>query len=159
MLIVLAAADGHVTAYELTWWLRALTTLWSARLDQQLAKGASPDGSAMLAVRADRLVRPAVRQALARRLVAVLTEASAPALWPRGCRIPVQGASVRAAAGSLAVLVDRLLTPAPLPARGIAQVQLLLTDGSGPLYYSSGGEQLRTVVLQAVDALEPVPDW
>ncbi len=158
MLIVLAAGDGHVTAHKPTRWERALTRFWSGRLDRQLAAGASPDGHALLAVRADRLVRPAVRWALAGRLTDILTESFRPAPCPRGCLIPAQRASVWAATDA-AELVDQLLVPAPLPARGIAQVQLLLTDGAGPLYYPSSSDQLRATVQQATNALEPVPDW
>ena len=55
--------------------------------------------------------------------------------------------------------MDRLLAPGPLPARGMAQVLRILTDGSASLYYPGSEGQLRSTVQDALDALEPLSGW
>ncbi len=57
------------------------------------------------------------------------------------------------------LLLERLLAPAPVPARGVALVNLLLSDGTGPLYRRGSQADLAAMVTQAVDALDPANDW
>jgi hypothetical protein len=66
---------------------------------------------------------------------------------------------VRAAAGEFQALADRLLSPAPLPARGVAQARLLLGDGGGPLYRRTGRDDLRARVAETLQALNPLTGW
>jgi hypothetical protein len=47
----------------------------------------------------------------------------------------------------------------PVPARGVAQVHILLTDGSGPFYYPGNTDDLRARVLEAIAQLEPLSNW
>jgi hypothetical protein len=65
----------------------------------------------------------------------------------------------RGPAGEFQALADRLLSPAPLPARGVAQARLLLGDGVGPLYRGTSRDDLRTRVAEAVQALDPLTGW
>jgi hypothetical protein len=62
------------------------------------------------------------------------------------------------AAGELDALGDRLLSPDPVAARGVAQVRVLLTDGTGPLYRRGATEDLRAAVTRALASLQPDPD-
>jgi hypothetical protein len=50
-------------------------------------------------------------------------------------------------------LADRLLSCNPVDVRGVAQAQLLLADGGGPLYIGPGLSDLEPVLRSAVDAL------
>jgi hypothetical protein len=72
--------------------------------------------------------------------------------------VSVCGPHVRAAAGELRELCDRLSTGGPVSAYGVAQVRALLSDGRGPLYQRGSAEdlgaQLRSV-LATLDALGP----
>jgi hypothetical protein len=52
------------------------------------------------------------------------------------------------------VLADRLAAPGPVDVRGVAEVQLLLTDGTGPLYFRGATEELRARVADAMRRLE-----
>jgi hypothetical protein len=68
-------------------------------------------------------------------------------------------ARVRATRPELEALLDRLLVPAPVSARGMALVRLLMRDGSGPLFRYESREDLSLQVRRATDALDPGPDW
>lgn len=70
------------------------------------------------------------------------------------CRSP--GARLLATE-ALEALADRLLGSAPVDARGIAQLQLLLRDSSSPLYYRLRAGDLEQALREADDALEPTP--
>ena len=74
---------------------------------------------------------------------------------PHG-KMPVRLPAVRRSAAELEDLARRLVAPRPAAVRGIAQVRLLLTDGTGPLYSSRTGEDLAAAVRRARAALELV---
>jgi hypothetical protein len=61
---------------------------------------------------------------------------------------------VLAAAEHLETLASRLLGPGPVSARGVAEVQVLLSDGSGPLYDPGAAEDLRAAVARALHDLD-----
>jgi len=127
-------------------WLRA------ERLDQEIASGVPPETNLMLAIRAQVLVRPSTRRILARSLQRVVLEASRPQpCRPLGRVLPRRD-EVEQARPAILALVHYLLSPGPLPARGIAQVKDLLTNGYGPLYSAKSPESLRRRVVEAMDA-------
>jgi hypothetical protein len=66
---------------------------------------------------------------------------------------------VLAAAQELDALADRLLSPDPVSAQGVAQARLLLTDGTGPLYRRGAAEDLRDALTRALACLDPEPDF
>ena len=68
-------------------------------------------------------------------------------------RIPVCRARIRRSAAELADLAARLAAPGPLPARGVAMVGQLVTDGLGPLYRPACPEDLGAVIAGATRAL------
>jgi hypothetical protein len=139
---------------------RIAARIRATRLDRDLAAGASPDSSPLLALRAQALVRPSMRRALARRVQQLLDDAAhEEPTRVVSARVPVRRERILPVADALRLLIDRLLTPGPVPARGVAVVHDLLTDGAGPLYYVRGHDDLLDVVLDAVEQLAPLSAW
>ncbi len=159
VLILVDPVDHCITPKSATRGERLLARLHGGRLDHALAAGASPEASAELALRGQCLVRPSERRALARSVLRLLAEAyrPAPRLFRSGS--PIRRDQVRGAAAELQSLVDHLLAPVPVSARGVAHVTVLLSDGSGPLYHPARSADLRSHVLQAINALDPLHDW
>jgi len=63
----------------------------------------------------------------------------------------VDRSGVAAAVGLIDQVVLLLRGPRPVSARGVARLRLLLSDGSGPMYSSGGGDlgaELRTVLAE-----------
>jgi hypothetical protein len=133
---------------------RLFARLCAGSLDRRLATGTAPETSPLLAVRANAIVRPAARHGLARNLQRILHRAAAPgshrpvALSGSTCR------NVLNAADELRLLVDRLRSPCPVSAQGMAMVKVLLTDGAGPLYYPAHASELPASVHEAIKALD-----
>jgi hypothetical protein len=121
----------------------------SLTLDAELAAGDPVSTDRLRAVRAAMLVAPALRQQLARGWQAVLTHPD------RGI-IPVRWSEVRAAQDDIRELAAALQTAGPVPPRGVAIANLLLTDGTGPLYVPRDGVNLRDQVRVAIHHLQPV---
>jgi hypothetical protein len=137
---------------------RLITHAYSAQLDRDLAMGTPPEATEVLALRAQTLVRPNVRYGLARSLQELLDWAIEP--FPsRNLRIPVCRDRVRDAREEFHLVIDRLRTPAPVPAQGVARATVLLSDGSGPLYHRGNGDDLRGMVRDAAKALHPLSAW
>ena len=140
------------------WWQRvrvALIVWWrAARLDRQLAAGASPRASAVLALRAQRITGRRSRIRLADGLARAIRDAQG--------KTPGFSAAVRphrrevlAARTVLATLDRRLRAPEPVTARGVALLRALLTDGTGPLYRPGEPGALGSQLRAAAAALEP----
>ena len=159
VLILVDQVDHCITARPATVPDRLQAALHRTRLDHDLVAGASPEATAALALRGQCLVRPRERRALARSVQRLLAEATRPA--PRLFRSgsPIRREEVRATSAELARLVDHLLAPAPVSARGVAHVRLLLSDGAGALYHRGSPGDLRRQVLAAINALDPLHDW
>jgi hypothetical protein len=64
---------------------------------------------------------------------------------------------VRAAAPLIDAIVLQLRSDAPLDARGVARLQLLITDGSGPCYVQRHPQALTAALQTAMQWLE-APD-
>jgi hypothetical protein len=131
-------------------WLTA--RLRADSLDRELARGVAPESCGALTLRARRLIGPSARAALARQLRRVVNDARGGHVWMS--RVPVRRPEVLDAADELDVLADRLAAPGPVDVRGVAQVQLLLTDGTGPLYFRGATEELRARVANALKRLD-----
>ncbi len=158
MLLVSERAAAVPSPRRAGLWDRVMVRARALSLDAELARGIPPEASTRLALRAQQLVRARGRRELARGIQGLLARAARPDVsrWPPA---PVRWERVRAAAGEFQALADRLLSPAPLPARGVAQARLLLGDGGGPLYRRASGDDLRTRVAEAVQALDPQASW
>jgi hypothetical protein len=106
-------------------------TRWRrARLDDELAGGASPAASAELTLRATQLSSPVVRS----QLVGALPEGcTTPASWSQ-TRSKAVGASarIRDCADDLLTLAGRLGDKQPVDVRGAAMTARLLSDNSRP---------------------------
>ena len=156
--VLLDDGEAGVTLRRATLRQRLAGHVLAPRLDRQLAAGASPDSSTLLALRAQALVRPENRHALAARLLAIV--ASTRRLRTRRTpTVPVDAEAVRANRAALVDLAHSIDTPAPVPARGVAQVALLLRDGGGPLFYGHSAAALRAAIRQARQGLDPLGNW
>ena len=156
---------GRLTVRRLRPWHRLLARGLATRLDRQLADGARPEASAILAARAMFLTSAGYRRALAaslRRMLAasVSPEARAAPVAARGR--PASRArlmSRSAGTGSPGRLRSWRGWPAssraqgPVPAQGVAMVSQLLTDGGGPLYRAGSRDDLNAIIERAAQAL------
>ena len=127
-------------------------------LDHELARGVPPEARAALALRAQTLGETHARQALAQSLRQILDDARQGS-QPRRGQITALRAEVLAAADQLERLIERLLEPRIVAARGLAQVRVLLIDGGGPLYFRGASQDLKAAAARAVAQLEPAPEW
>lgn len=108
-------------------------------LDRALAEGADPASSPLLAARAAQLVGRANRYRLAAALEHLALTAEAPLrLWRAAPRRDAVAANRR----ELMELASTLRRGGLLYARGIAILELVLIDGSGPAYTDARGEGL-----------------
>jgi hypothetical protein len=137
---------------------RFASRLGATWMDVELARGVPPEARAALALRAEALGEPRTRQALARSLRRILDDARQGSR-PRRGQIATIRSDVLAAADQLERLIERLLEPGILAARGLAQVRVLLIDGGGPLYFRGASQDLRDAVARALTQLEPAPEW
>jgi hypothetical protein len=131
---------------------RLAARLRAHALDCQLARGVAPDSDGALTLRARALIGPSARAALARQLHRVVSDARGGHAWMT--RVPIRRPEVLDAADELDVLAERLAAPGPVDVRGVAQAQLLLTDGTGPLYFRGATEELRATVARALSRLD-----
>jgi len=133
----------------------------AARLDRELARGARPEANARLAARAFRLTSMTYRHDLAVSLQRMLAAAGFPPVPVRALsagvartpHVPVRLGRISRSAPELAELTGRLVQPGPVPARGVALVCQLLTDGGSPLYREACRDDLAALVEQAVQRL------
>ena len=155
--VVVETGPGGVQAREATWRERILARLLIRRLDHQLAEGRSPESHPLLSLRAQRLARPSTRAALAVAIGRVLHEATSGA---RRTQPPLADlAAVREVERDLVGLVDHLVAPVPVSARGVALVHEMLVDGGGPLYLRHSPRDLSEMIRTATLALDPDADW
>jgi hypothetical protein len=133
---------------------RLVARLRAARLDEELARGVAPEASVALLLRAQTLIAPSTRAALAREIQRILRDALSGYVWVIS-RVTPRRREVLDAAEELEALAHRLVEPGPVSADGVARVRLLLTDGCGPLYAHGASERLRAVASAALDSLEP----
>jgi hypothetical protein len=118
---------------------RLLARTRRLELDRALAEGVDPAASPVLAARAAQLVGRANRYRLAAALEHLALTADAPVRLFRTA--PRRGA-VQANRSRLMELAGTLRQGGLLYARGIAILELVLIDGSGPAYRDARGEGL-----------------
>jgi hypothetical protein len=126
--------------------------LFATALDRELARGVAPETCGALSLRARKLIGPEARAALARQLRRVVADARGGHAWMTA--VPIRHPEVLDAAEELDVLAERLAAPGPVDVRGVAQARVLLTDGTGPLYFRGATEELRASVARALSRLE-----
>jgi hypothetical protein len=120
-------------------------------LDRALADGTPRGANSALELRAHALERPSVAHELGSQLRRVVREAqreSRPGPRVQACR-----EAVLAVEHDLRLLASRLEAANPVAASAVAKVLVLLTDGTGPLYYPEANGSLRAAVRDATAAL------
>jgi hypothetical protein len=158
---------GRLTVRRLRPWHRWLARGLAARLDRQLADGARPEASAILAARAVFLTSVEFRRDLAASLRRILAAAAAPAspdavprlaagpsaAFARQPFLPLRRDRIARSASELAGLAGFLTEQGPVPAQGVAMVSQLLADGGGPLYRAGSRDDLDAIIERASQAL------
>jgi hypothetical protein len=132
----------------------ALIVRWQAAdLDRDLAAGMSPWRTDELALRARKITRRRSRS----RLASGLSRAARAAEGVTGFSAAVRPhpGEVLEAQTALSAIVQRLRAPEPVAARGVAMVQVLLTDGNSPLYRPAVPGALSSRLRAAGAAMEP----
>ena len=117
-------------------------------LDRALVAGVSPEASVLLAVHAQRIARPRTCRTLATTLRRLNSDRTGPGA------IPVRRSRIRLAAPRLDAIATRLETNGPIPARGMAALRLLLSDGAGPLYRTGTDTNLDGQLARILADLE-----
>ena len=132
---------------------RLLARIRAAALDAELAAGASPESSVVLALHAVHLCGPSQRRLLAGSLRRIAASADAPTR--SRLKAPVCGPAVRRAGTELQAVIDRLVAAGPVSVRGVARVRCLLADGTGPIYRKSAPDRLRNELRAALAVMDP----
>lgn len=125
-----------------------MVTVSPTRLDRALASGVNPAAGVLLAARAARLTSPRCRSELADALERITSDRRHGrfAVLPDRRAVDLNRARITA-------LAQRLRDPAPVYARGVAMLRLLLRDGGGPVYWGARGEALERALRDTSDAL------
>jgi hypothetical protein len=128
--------------------LRARTR--GRQLDRQLAAGADPSASPLLAARAAQLVDSSRRQ----RIANCLEQFASVADRPRGrAQTPPLRSAVRPNQEALLQLAQTLRHGRASYAHGIAMLELVLVDGTGPAYTDPSGKGLMRQLASAAQGL------
>lgn len=138
-----------IRPYRFTDQLRA--RLFGAALDQRLADGQAPESSGLLAARARHIVSLPRRQVMARdweHLLWLARRNQGPARGTRAGQITAAGPAIRE-------LARCLRAPLPVSARGVAAANVLLTDGTGPVYSRYARVPLTAALESAITHLDP----
>ncbi len=132
---------------------RVLARAFGASLDRQLAAGAAPETTALLAARARDIVSLRSRRAIAGDWEHLIKTARRhPQRTPAA---PIQAGQITAAEPAIRDLVTRLTTPLPVTAQGVAMASVLLTDAAGPVYRRHSPVTLDTAIAAAIAQLDP----
>ncbi|HXB14697.1 MAG TPA: hypothetical protein VNV44_03030 [Solirubrobacteraceae bacterium] len=117
--------------------LRALARLRWFSLDVRLAAGEDPSRSRLLAAQAARLTDPRRRELLAAAIGGLLLAAER---GPRAGRVTPSRSALLRNEASARELARRVDSTATLYARGLARLELLITDSTGPAWDGGPGE-------------------
>jgi hypothetical protein len=132
-----------------------LVRIRSLALDRALAGGADPDSSAALSLRAQTLISATHRVELARKLRALVRDAGRP-FHPFDAGIPIPRDLLQARE-FIDQVTDLLERAEAVDARGVAQLHVLLRDGSGPLYGVGGPVAVRKSFQDVIRAMTVPP--
>lgn len=124
-------------------------------LDRQLADGTNPESTPELTLRAAQLTSSRNRRRIARALRQVIADAYHRP-FGRSRIVVIRRDAVLEAQEAIETLIERIESPTPVQAQGMALVERILTDSQwSPLYNRADAGALRHVVFQATDALDP----
>jgi hypothetical protein len=128
--------------------VRARTRLRRKRLDEDLARGAGPAGSAELALRAAQLRSSSERSRLANALVEAVGKARGPNLGAYRMKNRRRDDAIRECADDLLALAVRLRDGRTVAVRGAAMTARLISDPASPLHRADA-EDLRQAIRAA----------
>jgi hypothetical protein len=155
-LLLADASDSHAVSLRRCGpWARLLARVRGMSLDKALVGGLSPDSSPALSLRAHALISMTRRRELAGELRRLLGNAERPR-HPFGSTVQVPH-NVLLAREAIEELAQTLDCREPVDARGVAQVELLLRDGTSPLYRTTTAAVLRETLDRAAEALATGP--
>jgi hypothetical protein len=152
MYILVTDGNDRLTLRRLRSWHGLVTRLQAHGLDSELARGDDPESCEYLAARAQQLTSARHRHDLALSLRRLLTGSN-----PMASMRLMRGDHIARATAELAELAARLEAPGTVPARGVAMVSQLLTEGTGPLYSDQGPDALRDAARLAASELKLKP--
>jgi len=139
-------------------WICLAARLFAFTLDRQLAQGCPPEAHQLLAARAQVLVSPVMRRELVDSWEHLLVQARRSPVM-RDPRAPFNRQAIVQCECDIQEMLRALLSPLPIPARGMAMARWLLRNGAGPVYnrHRSGelGATLRQTIAQ-LDASVPL---
>jgi hypothetical protein len=132
---------------------RARVILRRSRLDRELARGADPNQSELLAIRARQLTGEHNRRQLAEGIGRLIDEAGRPR---RGLSsaLPVSREEIALALPQLRQIQAMLAIDGTVYSRGVAMLNCLLTDGGSPLFTAAYRGELRDTLEAAIAALQ-----
>jgi hypothetical protein len=123
-------------------------------LDHQLAAGCPPESNRLLAARAQDIVSLPRRTSVAGSWEHLLRVARrAPAVRTRA--VPLNAAAILAAEPAIREMMDRLIAPLPVTARGVAAATIPLVDAASPVYGRQSPEALADLLDVAITQLDP----
>jgi hypothetical protein len=131
-----------------------LLRLNPAPVNADLAAGWPPETSPRHAALARRLVTPRMRDALASNWEHLLVTAHG-STGGLSHRAPIRRERVHRADPEIRKLITALRATGPIPARGVAIANRLLTDGRGPIYNPNVSDDLTATVALALEHLDP----
>lgn len=134
--------------------VRAMVRLLGSSLDGQLAQGRPPESNRFLAARAQVLVSPAGRRALAQNWSNLLERAGQPPPL-RNPRVRLNRPAIHRSEATIRELLALLARPVPISARGAATASMLLSDGAGPLYRDHCAPDLGRSLTEVMARLDP----
>jgi hypothetical protein len=132
--------------------LRLRVALSRARLDRALARDGGSVARRALAVRAGQLASPRGRAGVAASLERAFAAALGP--HPPTSAVVPSPTAIRANCTAFLDLVDRLRSPEPVAAAGLARILVLLRDGSSALYLPARPELLTCELDRVHRALD-----
>jgi hypothetical protein len=132
---------------------RVRAHLQAGHLDHELARGVDADSDPALAQRARYLLRPGTRARIADSLEEVVRTANRPVGLSSRLPVRIGGVRERDLGQELKTLAAELRDRRSCGVRGVALVQVLLTDTASPLYGQGFDQELMAAMRQARRAL------
>jgi hypothetical protein len=134
--------------------LRLSVCMKRGRLDREIAGGRSCASTAELTLRARQLVDPDTRRRAARSLRSIVDFADRARRGRIISAVVIECGAVNYGREAILGLSERLESPTPVSPRGVATVQILLTDGlESPLFNPHCGRTVIEAVWEAADLL------